>query len=91
MAKAKCGGGPGYGSVEWHRRQVIEAARALFDSGLVIEDMLDLIIEAARIEFGVRVVVRSPAQFLVDGGEFVWPEGDVGQNGPPPSNSSFEP
>ena len=34
------------------------------------------VIEAAKREFGVRVVVSVPAQLLVDGGTFVWREGE---------------
>jgi hypothetical protein len=40
----------------------------------VIETTLDLVLEAARAEFGCRIVVDTLCRLLVDGGVFVWPK-----------------
>jgi hypothetical protein len=42
------------------------AARKLLGGGGTIEEALDAVIEAARREFGVRVVVSVPCRLLVE-------------------------
>jgi len=39
----------------------------------VLEEALDACVKAAAAEFGCRIVVLRPAQFVIDGGRFEWP------------------
>jgi hypothetical protein len=69
------------------RLRLIQAARTMFDCEDTIETALDCVLEAARQEFGVRVVVVTPCRLLVDGGEFVWPTSATSR-APEPTNGS---
>jgi hypothetical protein len=66
----------GDAAARYHTDQLVQTARKMLEAGSTIEDALDAVIEAAKREFGVRVVVSVPAQLLVDGGVFTWPEGE---------------
>jgi len=59
---------------EWHTAQLVLAARKMLDAGGTIEDALDAVIEAAKRQFGVRVIFTAPAEIRIDGFSYRWPE-----------------
>jgi hypothetical protein len=62
-------------TLNWHRLQIIKAARSLFANGDgVIEDALSAVLEAARREFNCTVRITKPMHMRVDGYDYQYPE-----------------
>ena len=62
-------------TIDWHRLQIIKAARRLFaDGDGTIEEALDAVVQAARQEFGCVVLITKPMHMRVDGYEYQYPE-----------------
>jgi hypothetical protein len=66
---------------EWHREQVIKAVRYFFECGATVEEGLDAVMEAARREFGTRVIIRRPCEMRIDGYDYRWPLSPLNSKG----------
>ncbi len=50
-----------------------KAARDLFAAYGVLEEALDIVVEAAKDEFQCRIIFTQPAEIRVDGNSYLWP------------------
>ena len=62
------------GDNSYHCEQIAKACRALFQREGTVEEALDAVLQAAKHEYGWRIIVHHPAEFRIDGYEYRWPD-----------------
>jgi hypothetical protein len=59
----------------WHVAKIRKGIQQLLADGAVLEDVWNMTLDAARTEWGCKIICRQPLVLRIDGHDYQWPMG----------------